>query len=121
MANCSKTEVFLSELDRMCISVSCYECMLSTRNNHSDKYDCFEYTRKCGCEAIKAVQEWSDKHPKKTMQSEFLKLFPNARIMHIHDNEVLDVCPAGLDNSFSCEEATLCSDCKYEYWLQVVD
>ena len=65
MADCSKTDVFLEELDRMCKSKTCSECKLSIYNNYSGEMGCDEYMRNYWYDAIKAVQEWSDEHSKK--------------------------------------------------------
>lgn len=126
MVDCSKTKVFLQEWARLCKENICGErcgdvtCPLEKACDGRYSW-CYHFIKNCPVEAIEIIQKWSNENPIVTRQTEFLKLFPNARILHIRDNEVLDVCPAGLDNSFSCEEETLCSDCKYEYWLQVVD
>lgn len=80
--DCSKTEVFLSELKRMCKGVGgCYKCKI---------YHLLESPRLCidgggafakkPTECIAIVQEWSDKHPVKTRLSVLKEHYPNARM-----------------------------------------
>lgn len=119
MADCSKTDVFLEELDRMCKSKTCSECKLSIYNNYSGEMGCDEYMRNYWYDAIKAVQKWSDEHPIKTRQSEFLKMFPNTILFAPFSNvKVLNLCPKDLDCDFLCNAPDKsCLDCKIDYWL----
>ena len=62
------------------------------------------------------ILNWCKEHPIKTRQSEFLKMFPNAKM----DNHgVLICCPALVDVNFKCN--TDCAECSKEYWLAEVD
>ena len=67
------------------------------------------------------VEKWSDTHPVKTRQSEFLKMFLNARI---DDSGVLIFCPKDFlpvgARSTYCEEYKDCKECRKEYWLTEV-
>lgn len=122
MADCSKTEVFLKEWKRMCDSVgcTCLQCCLYEMVDAGSS--CRTAMRKMPKQVIMEVQKWSDEHSIKTRQVLFLKLFPNARMRHCdNDYLVLDVCPAALDNRFSCEDDISCADCQKDYWLQEVD
>ena len=62
--------------------------------------------------------DWSKEHSKKTRQSEFLKMFPNARI---DDNGTLLICPRHVDvtaiDSRRCLGSPTCTECLKEYWL----
>lgn len=119
MADCSDFKVFKEEMDRMCQSLEAQLCPLK---HGSVTWFCDECEGMCFQEtdfAIKTVQEWSDKHPIKTRQNEFLKLFPNARMRD--DCLVLDICPEDLDNRFNCKKYITCNDCLHDYWLKVVD
>nr|DAO00620.1 MAG TPA: hypothetical protein [Caudoviricetes sp.] len=54
-------------------------------------------------------------HPVKTRQSEFLKMYPNARI----DDGVIFLGPCAIDNSHKC---TLdCKKCCRDYWLAEIE
>ena len=68
---------------------------------------------------IDEVEKWSKTHPKKTRQSEFLKMFPNANMW----NDVVNICPKGVDKNFipnyNCDDAPCC-DCIREYWNEEI-
>ena len=68
---------------------------------------------------MKIVEKWSAEHPIKTRQSEFLKMFPNAKLVNGHIN----ICPKAINdtvtNYIDCRNL-LCSDCKEKYWLEEV-
>lgn len=79
-------------------------------------------------ELVSIVEEWSDKHPRKTRQSEFLKQWPNARIDK--STGVLTICPAELtkecrDDRDACGaysiETCVCNNCRREFWMQEVE
>lgn len=109
---------FFSEFRRMCKSSSdCAKCQY-----HGDKCDnaieLFEKT-------VAAVEKWSQEHPRKTRQIEFLEMFPTARM---DDVNVLDVCPADVDISKrnrsdgNCICASKgCNKCRHEFWMQEVE
>ena len=54
---------------------------------------------------------------KKTRQSEFLKLFPKARMY----NDVLDICPDRVSGENICEYDERCGECKKDFWMAEVD
>lgn len=64
------------------------------------------------------VEKWSDTHPVKTRQSEFLKMFPNAVIDE--DNGILCIRPCDIDESIGCTNGKGCDDCYRKYWLAEV-
>lgn len=120
MADCSKTEVFFEELDRMCKTV----------NKYGAAEDCVFYKPNYGCcgymhwlpdgveKAVTVLQKWSDEHPRKTRQSEFLKMYPNAMLC---EGEYLNIAPCHLDRNIrkGCSES--CINCHREYWLAEVE
>ena len=64
---------------------------------------------------ISIVEQWAKAHPIKTRQSEFLKMFPNARI----DDGVIFLGPCAIDKSHKC---TLdCKKCCRDYWLKEIE
>lgn len=127
MADCSKTKEFLQEWSRLCkyniCGERCSDVTCPIEKACDGRYSwCYQFMKNCPDEVINLVQKWSDEHPIKTRQTEFLKLFPNSRMRHCDkDYLVLDVCPAALDNRFSCEEDITCVDCQKDYWLSEVD
>lgn len=120
MADCSKTKVFFEELDRMCKTV----------NKDGEVEDCVFYKPNYGCcgymhwlpdgveKAVTVLQKWSDEHPKKTRQSEFLKMYPNAMLC---EGEYLNIAPCHLDRNIrkGCLES--CINCHREYWFAEVE
>ena len=80
--DCSKTEVFLAEWQRMCKTVrGCERCMLYRLSE--PRIACVNNLgifKKCSAAAIKIVQDWSDQHPVKTRLSVLKEQYPNARM-----------------------------------------
>lgn len=75
---------------------------------------------------IAEVEEWAREHPRKTRQSEFLKLWPEAEISG--DTGALTVCPAqllakyrGAEDGGCLSEAFRCDDCLREFWMEEVE
>ncbi len=64
------------------------------------------------------VEKWSDTHPVKTRQSEFLKMFPNAVIDE--DDGILCIRPCDIDERIGCTNGKGCDDCYRKYWLAEV-
>ena len=68
--------------------------------------------------AVKFVEHWCTEHPAKTRQSEFLKHYPNARIIL----GCLDACPMDVfgDTEANCNRQP-CYECKKAFWLAEVE
>lgn len=72
---------------------------------------------------VQIVEKWAAEHPAKTRQSEFLKIFPNARIV----DGVITIEPCDIDNkrcgegSKWCDDHTGCEGCREDYWLTEVE
>ena len=104
MIDCSKTENFLKEQSRMCIKYrsypnACRECPLSSWNNKSPKGDlitCCDTLSKEPQKAIEIVQKWSNKHPQKTLLTEFLKHYPNVEMSSDGFPDYILPCILGL-------------------------
>lgn len=69
-------------------------------------------------EMISIVEQWSKDHPIKTRQSEFLKMFPNAKIGE--DDGILCIKPCDIDKSIECTDGKGCDDCYRKYWKEEV-
>ena len=122
MADCSKTEVFLKELKRMCNKYRCtkYNASCSGCEIYQHCYDssCYGFVKNNPLKAVEIVQKWSDEHPIKTRQSEFLKMFPEA----VMSDDVVFLCPRQVNMSFPCEnKSKYCYECKKGYWLSEVE
>lgn len=124
MTNCNDFRTFKKEKGRMCDFFENNVELCPLKIYHSG-WNCLECDECCLVRidfAIKTVQEWSDRHPTKTRQSEFLKMFPDARVRYWNDScLVLDICPRELDKYFSCKKSLFCADCQHNYWLEVVE
>ena len=87
---------------------------------------CSDYATTFSEEAVEIVEKWSKALPKKTRQSEFLKMFPETLI----SEGVLEIYPCKLVgsklNSEEChsyDEFGLsgCYECRKNYWLEEVE
>lgn len=113
---------FLKEKERMCRSYnceSCAKCPLDDINNGFDMTcDCLEAEKPE--EFVAIVEKWSAEHPKKTRQSELLKMFPGIKI---NLDGVIDIDPCFFDKKIEhhCEKYDSCDDCYKEYWLSEID
>lgn len=70
-------------------------------------------------EMISIVEQWAKEHPVKTRQSEFLKMFPNAKTM----GGVIAICPNDIDSTYRnmeyCDHS-FCEECGKKYWNEEV-
>lgn len=117
---------FLKEEDRMCDKYkyssghNCSDCPCHSKRNGSDEI-CIRLRKTDPAKYVEIVEKWSKEHSVKTRQSEFLKMFPNARI---NSDGVIDIDPCFLDKKIEhhCEEKyDNCDDCYKEYWLAEID
>lgn len=76
---------------------------------------------RCNCDAkrerwAKRIREARGETPKekKTRQSEFLKMFPNA----LMDGCTVAMCPVKVDENVDCR--LQCDDCRKDFWLAEV-
>ena len=93
MIDCKKTENYLKERKRMCKRNQCDECPLSSFSNGTNKI-CRVFENDYPSEVMKIVQKWSDEHPPKTLLSEFLEHYPNAKMNN--DGYPSDIVPCSL-------------------------
>lgn len=116
---------FLEEFDRMCDSYGgdCGNCEIhkETKSSLTCRAYVFAHPRK----AVEIVERWAKEHPKKTRQSELLKLFPRVGMA---SNGTIDFCPINFDEEFTCPEKgkfdsgeCKCPDCRKKYWLEELD
>lgn len=70
-------------------------------------------------ETISKVEQWAKDHQVKTRQSEFLKMFPDAKI---GKDGALIIYPCAIEKRLSGKKCggIFCDDCRREYWLAEV-
>ena len=109
MMDCSKTEVFFAEWNRMCGEM---ECPLLEKYITDGCEYCERNVRENAGESIKIVQEWSNAHQPKTRLSEFLEKYPKAKLYGA--SELPRFCVADLYGT-TWEEMGMvgvgCADC----------
>ena len=121
---------FLEKRNRMCgaLSDKCTDkddtlCPLLVAARKVGK-GCYGYTKSHPAEAVEIVERWAKEHPKKTRQSEFLKMFPRASMTA---DGIIAFCPDSMDSEFECPRKTrdnidpICGECRREYWLEEVE
>ena len=99
---------YVKQRDRMCdYYVNCDDCPAGNYEGCSSLNEIPNL--------VPIVEQWVKEHPAKTRQSEFLKMFPNARI----DDGVIFLGPCAIDKSHKC---TLdCKKCCRDYWLKEIE
>lgn len=113
-----------SRIDSVVCTISCKECPLSASNNKV-AIDCKSFESHYPEKAVEIIEKWSAEHPKKTRQSEFLKMFPNAKL---DESGVLILCPLHIDKEYRSSMAQAlycfkpsCSECCKSYWLEEIE
>lgn len=108
--DCNITENYLKERNKMtnnCDSQFCGDCVLNTT-----ELSCAEFEIARTREAIKLVQEWSDKHYNKTYKEDFLEKYPEADLVDGYPR----LCPCYIYPSLKTRECQYgvsdsCKDC----------
>lgn len=112
---------FIEERNRMCKSFGdrCTGCPASDAcgccavDQAVDQASTLDAT-----DQVAIVEKWSAEHPRKTRQSEFLNLFPDADL----STGTVNVCPNSLyAGKCDCARYKNCLSCKREFWTQEVE
>lgn len=113
---------FFEERDRMCKSFGgdCTGCDIYKVTMSNLSCNAFIFTRPR--EMVAIVERWAKEHPRKTRQSEFLKMFPRAGR---GEDGLIVFCPEDFDSKFECplkrcSGHDLCGECRKNYWLEEV-
>lgn len=111
---------FFKTVNRLCKNQSCCaECPIH-KNGMGCMIKADDDSIKSIEETVSKVEQWAKDHPVKTRQSEFLKMFPNAKIY----NDVIWLCPKYIGCDYrperNCDEIS-CLDCKRKFWLAEVN
>lgn len=74
---------------------------------------------------VEAAEEWVAEHPAKTRQSEFLKQWPETKLMQ---DGIIKICPSAVsaayrekDGSCAILRSGSCTECRREFWLAEVE
>lgn len=113
---------FLKEKERMCRSYNCESCVKCPCEDINNGFDmtCEDLAIEKPEAFVAIIEKWSAKHPVKTRQSEFLEMFPDAKI---NSDGVIDIAPCFFDKKIEhhCDEKyDSCDDCYKEYWLSEI-
>ena len=112
---------YLKVLGRLCNNYLCGDnCpLIDSCDDESDD----GYVRK-----VQIVEQWAKEHPVKTRQSEFLKMFPNARI---ESDGMPSICPIVVDkrchnkddDALFCivRDEEKCRKCRCDFWLKEIE
>lgn len=116
---------FLVTRDRMCRSFNgrCNGCEVNERMGVDDM--CIYYMAQHPQEVVEIVERWGKEHPRKTRQSEFLKMFPEAFVYQ----GSIDVEPCKIVKSkYDTEQCKLrktrewsCENCREQFWHEEVE
>lgn len=107
---------FLMNKARFCKDKFCQDCETLDECNDSVR----GVTKAQAERMVNIIEQWAKDHPVKTRQSEFLKMFPNAKL---NDAKVIFASPCEVDESLYSQEKCRnkdCGDCHRDYWLQEV-
>lgn len=112
----------IQDFSRMCKSQKdCKFCNLSV-NANGLHITCCNLLANHPNKASEIILKWCEKHPIKTRQSEFMKMFPNVGIY----KGVITICPCLIDCNYERKHCKNyvdfdCTGCKKDYWLAEVD
>lgn len=113
---------FLKEAKRKCLNTECSECELKDVHNVVPcKFDSVGMELKEPEKLVEIIEKWAAEHPVKTRQSEFLKIFPNAKM---RDGAIIiPPCEINIINAESkmCKNSSDCNECRLNYWLEEVE
>ena len=109
---------FFKARKRMCEAKNCDSCKLYQVQGGCCLTPEYEKIEACE-EAIAIVEQWAKEHPIKTRQGEFLKHYPDARIL---SHGCLNACPMDVfsDADINCNTQP-CFECKNAFWLAEVE
>ena len=112
---------FFKTVKRLCKNQGCDGCPVCKNNTcmvmlmariHGASDESIE-------ETISKVEQWAKDNPINTRQSEFLRMFPNAKTM----GGVIAICPNDIDSTYRnmeyCDHS-FCEECGKKYWNEEV-
>ena len=110
---------FLRERRRMCNAQddcdTCPICIVC-----ADYFVNHNYSQEKASGMVSTVEQWAKEHPAKTRQSEFLKLFPYARVKKANGLPIVSPCDLDVKLAGKCEGIP-CQECWKKFWLAEVE
>lgn len=92
-------------------------CMSVVEANRGIHIRCLSVDKKARwAKRIREARGETPGEKKKTRQSEFLKIFPKAKIC----DGVIFACPRSLVDFVGCHSYSDCAECKKDFWLTEV-
>lgn len=109
---------YVKQRNRMCdYYVNCNDC---PAGDYQECSSLNEITK-----LVPIVEKWAKEHPVKTRQSEFLKMWPDAKI---GDDGLPSVAPCQLyknmeekDENEVCCKNCRCAECRHDFWLKEIE
>lgn len=93
-------------------------CMSVVEANRGIRIRCLSVDKKARwVQRIREARGKTPREKKKTRQSEFLKIFPKAKMC----DGVIFACPINLTDFAGCYKYSDCAACKKDFWLAEVD
>lgn len=111
----------IKDYARMCeskVGIDCDGCELNKNKKYSS---CKLFMMKEPEQAVDIIEKWAAGHPLKTRQSEFLKMFPNAKMRD--GTIIINPCEINIINAESkmCEDSSDCNECRLNYWIEEIE
>lgn len=112
---------FLKERARMCEANQTGEMTCENCAAYKGVSQCYKLGEPKDPEKMVAiVEQWAKEHPIKTRQSEFLKLFPYARVKKANGLPIVSPCDLDVKLAGKCEGIP-CQECWKKFWLAEVE
>lgn len=99
--------------------ISCGECPFNA-NNNGENVGCMKFEMIHPEKAVETVREWAMKNPKRTRQTRFFEMFPNAKT----ENLIIRISPCDINKKWEekeCDNYNDCDKCREDYWLAEVE
>lgn len=109
---------FFKTVNRLCKNQDCNVCPAKEKGRCMVGFD--DTSIRNIEETVSKVEQWAKEHPINTRQSEFLKLFQDAKT---NTEGVLVISPCFIDKKMlnDCKDKDVyCDQCRREYWLSEV-
>ena len=113
---------FVKTLGRMC-HCECLKCEFGKARSGFET--CPVWQRTHPEEAVEIAEKWAKEHPVKTRQSEFLKQWPETKLMQ---DGIIKICPSAVsaayrekDGSCAILRSGSCTECRRAFWLAEVE